>query len=176
MVRLNRLYRLDRRRTAGKRRRGGAVTLELILVLPVWLIGLLAVIEFGALQGNQQQVALASRVGAEEAAQTPNLNLFSASVPANVTAAITHQLASSGISWCGLILEHNVGGATTLTSGSCDCTPPATALPAYGRYVRVSVCVPLTDLVPNLLGSFGLDLSHCKVQQSTTYRYELSTP
>lgn len=168
MARSNRIYRLGRRR--------GAVTLELILVLPIWLMGLLAIIEFGALQGNQQQVALASRVGAEEAAQTPNLAMYTGVVPTNITSAITNQLTSSGISWCKVIVEHNVGGPTTLTSGTCDCDPPTTTLPPTGRYVRVTVCVPITQLVPNLLGSFGLDLSDCFVQHSTTYRYELTIP
>ena len=43
------------------------MTLELILNLPVWIIVLLAVIQFGQLLSNLQQVALASRVGATEA-------------------------------------------------------------------------------------------------------------
>jgi hypothetical protein len=150
------------------------VTLELILTVPIWLIFLWAVVEFGQILSNQQQVALAARVGTEEASQTPGLDL-AAAVPPNVLTAIDQQLASSNISRCKVILEHNVGGSpATLTDGACaPCDPPATALPPNREYVRVTVCVPLTELACNLLGGFGFDISGCIVQHSTTFRYEL---
>jgi Flp pilus assembly protein TadG len=150
------------------------VVLELILMLPVWLIALLAIVEYGQIMANLQQVALASRVGAEEASQTPSLPTSpGAPVPANVLSAIEQQLASSGISGCRVILEHNVGGPVTLTSGTCDqCVPPATPLPLDRQYVRVTVCVPLAELAPNLLALFGFDIADCLAQQSTTFRYE----
>ena len=97
-------------------------------------------------------------------------------VPLNVRTAVDQQLASSGISRCRVTLEHNVGvspGPVTLSSGTCDCDPPATALPPRREYVRVTVCVPLTELTPDLLNMFGVDLSGCIVQHSTTFRYEL---
>ena len=54
-------------------RRPGAVHLELIVSLLVFMIGLLAIVEFGLVTTNLQQVALASRQGAEVAANTANL-------------------------------------------------------------------------------------------------------
>ena len=168
-------------RLAG-RARHGAVTLELILTLPIWLIFLLAVIEFGQILANQQQVALASRVGVEEASQTADLPLRDGRpVPDNVIDAIDQQLASSGISACRVILEHNVvptapSGITTpvtASSGTCRHDPPAAELPPARQYVRVTVAVPLTELTPDLLGVFGLDISEKTLQHTTTFRYEL---
>ncbi len=172
-------------RTAGKSRirsPKGAVTLELILTFPIWLIFLLAIIEFGQILSNQQQVALASRVGAEEASQTAVLPLTGGSpVPASVLGAIDQQLASSGISACRVILEHNVVPSpppvipvpVTLSSGTCHYDPPATELPLVRQYVRVTVCVELAELTPDLLGMFGFDISNRTVQHTTTFRYEL---
>mgnify|MGYP000873921391 CR=1 FL=1 len=95
-------------------RRAGAITLELIIMLPVWLIMLGAIVQFGLLIGNRQQVALASRVGAEEASRT---NLPSGGgVPLNVVHVVEQQLQSSGIDQCKITLEHNV-------------VPPAPAVP-----------------------------------------------
>ena len=155
-------------------RRRGAVTLELILTLPIWLIMLWASVEFGQILSYPQQVALAARVGAEEASQTPGLDV-APGVPANVLTAVTQQLDSSNISWCKVILEHNLNGPLQeFSEGPCDCEPPSTdLLPTNREYVRVTVCVPLTELACNLLGPFGFDISECIVQHSVTFRSEL---
>jgi len=173
------------RRRSSRRLRAGVVTLELILSLPAWLILLAAVVEFGLILVNQQQVALTSRVGAEEASQTLGLPETEGEVPGNVLDAIDQQLASTGISRCKVILEHNVVPAgpsptpvpVTLWSpqpAGCDCGPPSLdLLPEDRLYVRVTVYVPLTELSPNLLKIFGFDISGKFLQQSTTFRYEL---
>ena len=153
-----------------------------ILTFPIWLIFLLAIVEFGQILSNQQQVALASRVGAEEASQTYALPLSDAdAVPANVLRAIDQQLASSGISRCRVVLEHNVVPSTpsaipvpvTLSSGACYYDPPVTALPSARQYVRLTVCVELTEITPNLLALFGFDVAGRTIQHTTTFRYEL---
>ena len=46
------------------------IVLELILALPILIIAFLAVVQFGTFFVRMQQVALASRVGAEAASQT----------------------------------------------------------------------------------------------------------
>ena len=150
------------------------MTLEFLLVLPVLLIVLLATVEFGMFFSNMQQVALASRVGAEAASQTSLPT--SGVVPTSITEPIEHQLASSGIVPCKVILEHNVSAVTTLTwpaVSPCPCDPPSTPLPGVARYVRVTVCVPMTALAPNCLALFGFDLADCYAQSSTAFRYEL---
>lgn len=179
----------SRRREAGTRllryHRGG-VTLELILNLPVWIIFLLAVIQFGQLLSNAQQVALASRIGAEEASETATTTITTAvTVPTNIVEAIEHQLESAGVvdsggaSQCRVILEHNLNGTNERLDSSgatCSCDPPTEPpLPNTvhdARYVRVTVCVPYSLVAPNLLGAGGLDFSSKLVQHTTTFRHE----
>ncbi len=60
---------------------------------------------------------------------------------------------------------------TTVTAGgppNCP-PPPAVALSPNRRYVRVTVCVYSTELTPNLLRNFGVDLS-TRVSDQTTLR------
>jgi hypothetical protein len=154
-------------------------------VLPILLIVLFAAIEFGMFFASMQQVALACRVGAEEASQT---NLSGTAdgdlVPANVSLAVEQQLATSGFVPCAVFLQHNVQVApqtlATPASPACTCLPPADALPlppgAGAKSVRVTVCVPMTELAPNCLALFGFDLTDRCAECTTTFRYELSTP
>jgi Flp pilus assembly protein TadG len=148
--------------------------LELLLSLPIWLIGLLAVIEFGNLFSNLQQVALASRVGAEVAARTPAL-ASGGSIPSTVLTAINDQLAAANITPSEVILEHNAGGtyAKLVDGDSSFAGPSQQTLPAAGTYVRVTVCVPATGLTPNVLQSFGFDAHAWDVGESTTFQYTL---
>ena len=164
-------------RVAGDRR--GSITLELIIMLPAWLIVMGAVVQFGLLIGNRQQVALAARVGAEEASRTVGLNLTEDDdpVPTNVVAKVQQQLQSSGIAQCKVTLEHNLAGSpppVTLTTGECNC--PTLAEPAAwpsGSYVRVTVYVPATELTPNVLKFFGFDISERYIRNAATFRHEL---
>ena len=152
--------------------RRGAVTLELILAFPALLILLLAIVEFGQIISNMQQVALASRVGADVASQIALSTTDGDPVPDEVLDAIEVQLAASGFAGCRVTVEHNVGAVTTLNTGDCDCDPPSAGLPP-GEYVRVTVCVPLSEIAPDLLSPFGFDLTDKTVGQTTTFPYEL---
>jgi len=157
-------------------RRGSAI-LELVLALPVLLIIVLATVEFSLYFVNAQQLALACRVGALEAAQTPSLGSLSA-IPSDVITAIEHQLGSSGIDACRVRLEHNVGGTTELfhpPAAGCDCGPATTlASPPPGEYVRLTVCAPQSELMPNCLKLFGLDVSDPTrvVERTQVFPYE----
>lgn len=159
--------------------RVGSVMVEFLLVMPILLIVLLTVIEFGMFFSNMQQVALACRAGAEVASQSGSLP-NTGPVPTNITDAIRQQLGSSGISYGAVILEHNVNGSTyTLTTPDSlppTCSPPPTDLPPapnYGRLsVRITICVPMTELAPNCLAIFGFTLSGRYAKCSTTFRYE----
>lgn len=152
------------------------MTLELIIALPVWLIVLAATIEFGFFIANLQQLEMASRIGALAASETnplPNAG----SIPGNITGAIDDQLETAGLEQCHVFLEHNVNGpAVTLEDGGpCTCSPPDPVelpFPTEGEYVRVTVCVEMTEMTPNLLKVFGLDLSGRMVSHASTYRHE----
>jgi len=168
------------------RRRSGSVTLEFLLVLPILLIVLLSVIEFGMFFSGMQQVALACQVGAEAASQTDLTTATDPNdIPDNIVDAINHQLVTCGMSPCAIILEHNVPDAETITvmtetytSPPCACAPPtAPAFPkppaVYARRsVRVTVCMPMTELAPNCLAVFGFNLTGCSAHCSTVFRYE----
>ncbi len=155
--------------------RRGSVVLELIVMLPAWLIVMGAIVQFGLLIGNRQQVALAARVGAEEASRTVGLPLTATGdpVPANVVRVVQQQLQSSGINHCKVTLEHNVWGPKVLSTGTCNCTTLNAPLPTYPHYVRVTVYVPATELAPNVLRIFGFDISNRYIRNATTFRYEL---
>jgi Flp pilus assembly protein TadG len=150
------------------------VVLELLLSLPIWLIGLLAVIEFGNLFSNLQQVALASRVGAEVASRTSPLPQ-SGPISPSILSAIDDQLAAANITPSEVILEHNAGGTYVklINGASSFAGPSQQTLPAVGTYVRVTVCVPATQLTPNVLQSFGFDAGTWDVGESTTFQYTL---
>ena len=149
------------------------ITLELLLNLPIWLVMVFAVAEFGSMSAHSQQISLASRVGAEEAAHTPSLPP-EGDVPPNICEAVERQLLSSGLRCSKVIVEHNTGGrAAALVSGKGLGGPPRIPLPSAGAYVRVSVFVRGTDLTPNLLAGIGFDVSKTVTGQSTTFHYQL---
>lgn len=171
--------RLRRAALAGRPRRRGGIIVELVLTLPIFLLLLLAIVQFGLYYVHMQPASLASRVGAEEAAQTANLDSYS-EVPTEVVEIVEKQLATAGITECQVKLEHNVGQSVeTLVSqpGGCACGPDAPlAVAVPGRYVRVTVCVPLTQLMPNCLKLMGYDISGQVTQFTTVRRYEVGTP
>lgn len=149
------------------RRRGALLSVELVLVLPILVMMTIAVVQFGLLFANLQQVALAARVGAAAAAESPNLTgtMDGDPVPLDVREAVTQQLSSSGIDWCRIRLEHDVDGPTEVLvseqNGGCMCGPQMTLPDApYDdeAYVRLTVCVPLTELTPNALTYFGFSI------------------
>ena len=58
-------------------RRRGVAVLEFVLCLPILILPLLAILRYGMYYANLQQVALACRMGAEEASQTTGLDTAS---------------------------------------------------------------------------------------------------
>lgn len=171
------------------RRRSGAATLEMILVLPVLLLVTIGLIEFGVMFANLQQVALASRVGAERASELATLPAFSTGdpVPLEVIEAIEQQLQSSCIDWCHIRLEHNAADpliqeVLESTQGEpCGCEDfvplPADEI-STGRYVRLTLTVPLSEVVPSGLTLFGCRLFSAEqaFHSTTIFRYEIGTP
>lgn len=172
-------------RSPENRHRRGLIVLELVIVLPVILIFLAAAIEFGLIICGIQQVEMASRAGAKIAAEDATLGTAVA-LPAAVKSAVDRVLASGAIgvndgsgNACNILLRHNVPPTTTpLISQSpftCPCNSPTSNLPASPPYyVRVTVCVELSKLTPNLLGTFGFSTANKYVECTTTNPYEPS--
>jgi len=158
------------------RRRGGAV-LELILALPILVIGLMAIVEFGLLRANQQQLEYASRIGARVAADASN-----PTAPATVAAvsdAVKQHLQQANISTAPgdyrITLEYFDGSSTAVNvDGTLNCAAPANFNTPNGDYVRVIVCLDIVEsgMTPNLLKTFGFNLSNKQMQQATTLRHE----
>lgn len=165
-----------------KQPRRAVVTLELILGLPILIIFVFAVIEFGLIFATIDQVAYASRFGAKLASEQAGAFDVDA-----LRTEIDQYLQTAGLQTgaCRAILQHNVTmgmgmrGASPQSSppgmGGCDCTAPTDNLPTTTgtSFVRVTVCVPLKDNVPDLLCGFGFSLEDCVIEQTTTFRYEL---
>jgi hypothetical protein len=167
--------------------RRGVAAFELILVLPVLLLITIGLIEFGLMFANLQQVALASRVGAERASELATLPAMTTGdpVPLEVIEAIEQQLQSSCIDWCHIRLEHNAGGTQEVLESSigtpCGCEEfellPADEIPT-GRYVRLTLTVPLSEVVPAGVTLFGCNLVSPEqaFHSTTVFRYEIGTP
>jgi Flp pilus assembly protein TadG len=171
------------------RSRRGSLTVEMLLVVVVLAIVTVAVVQFGVFFANAEEVAMAARSGALEASQHPGLAATATGepVPTEVISAIEHQLLSSQIQWHMIRLEHNVApapGTVVLESdagGNYVCEPKdeLPGPPFTGtRYVRVTVCVPLQEVIPRALSYFGeqLFVPTKTYEHTVVLRYELGTP
>jgi len=157
------------------RSRRGSISVELLLNIPIWLMLIFGMVEFGSVLTRLQQVALASRVGAEAAARSSALGT-SNEVPAEVVEAVQHQLAGAGIGSAEVILEHNVGGTSArLASSQQSTSRPTAATTGLGTFVRVTVLVRWKELTPRLLERIAPSLSSQVLGQSTTQRYQRSS-
>ena len=171
---------------AGQPGRRGVVIVELLIWLPVLMTALMAVVEFALMQQVNQQVALASRHGAKIASEvtrafavSPNLSDINTG---NLQSRIDIFLANAGLTAsCEVRLEHNAcvnNPSQVDTAMACTCNAtgpgvlPAGEPPQGEAYVRITVCVPLTGNVPNLLSTLGYDFTGLIVRHSTTYRVE----
>lgn len=176
-----RTWRTPSRRGALRRRRSAAVVLETILALPIFVIMLMGLVEFGVLVENLQHVEAASRAAVLVASRTDAATLNLPALPADVLVAVNDELGrmQTGVLARQVCLQSNVtagggvGAAFTRTDGKSATPNPyiavtAPAAPATA-YVRVTVFVDVPDVTPNVLAAFGLDFSSEVVQQTTTY-------
>ena len=163
-----------------RHRRTAVVVLEVIVLFPVIAILLAAVIEFGLLLSGVKHVEASSRAGAKVASELAVGSL--ASGGSTVQTTVDRVLSSGGYSSCQVILEYETGGcgpgSGSSTAGSCTgCAAPSASLAAAaasvpGGLVRVTVCVDADQLTPDLLSSFGFDISSKIITTSTTLPFE----
>lgn len=166
-------------------RRRGATLLEVILVLPIVLIAVLAIVEFGLLFSNSQQLEMAARAGGLASVETSLLS--SGTVPQSVVDVIDESLRASKILGPGETIE-DVGGVRIQHSFGAE--PNSSPLPNYTLtageptdpvmfevptrpYVHITVSLPTTRLAPNVLLQFGIDLQDRVSSQSKLFRHEL---
>jgi uncharacterized membrane protein len=172
---MSRLATPIRPRSHAARRRGVYIW-ELVVVVPLILMLLLGVIEYGFVYINQRHLAMAARTGAKVAAEQAIFDINA------IKDEVDRHLLSAGFASGSteVVLQHNVGSPMTIVVSSLGAPvgpyptgpalPDATLLPE--GCVRVSVVVPFTLLTPDLLAAFGLSLSTQKAQQTTTLAYE----
>ncbi|PQO27528.1 hypothetical protein C5Y96_18530 [Blastopirellula marina] len=169
-----------------KSKRRAVSLLEIIIGLPIVLILLFAVVQFGLLQSNQQTLKQASRAGALVAA---NMEIDGTEVvpDAEIVNAIDQVLIQGGILSSGesiatvgdVQLNYAVYDPTIPDpisdeidlNGGCD--PPPTTYPNY-HYVQVTVCIPATRLAPNAMACFGVDFSGRDAIMTSLFRHERS--
>ena len=169
-------------RKGGTRR--AVVVLELILALPPLLLVVMAIVEFGILFSNEQVVEMASRSGTQVASELTPLPV-SGAVPAQISNAVATELARIGVTRYCIRLEHNANPAappatlatpvvlqTTFGTGPTT-TPavPAVSVTSGVPYVQVTVVVFTTDLTPNLMTNYCLDLTGRVSAQTKLRRY-----
>ena len=168
------------RKDRWKNRRGAIESIELLISLPILLLVTLGVIHFGLLISNLQHLALASRVGAIAASQVTPESFDEEDVPADIQNAVSHQLEINGIDNYEIHLEYNLGDGVeseSMSVGEIECEAPEELDPGPSRnYVRVTVCVRLDELTPNLFPTFGFSIGGATkvARHSTLLRYELN--
>jgi hypothetical protein len=128
-----------------KTRRRGALTIELVMVLPVVLLVLLAIVEISLLLVAGQAVSAAAGVGAREA-----------TMPGATRATVEQAVAHSLQPW---------KFGPRIDEVRID--PPFVSLVAPGKPVTVTVSVDAAAAAPDLLKYIGISLSGHKL--STTY-------
>lgn len=142
-------------------KRTGAVVLEAIICLPILVIAILAIVEMGLLSSNQAVVHAASAAGADVAVSLGCSLPTAGAVPSEIVDGVASVLSCQNITDYCIRVEHTIGPAPpyVLTFG-VGASPPAATPPATRDYVCVSVCVDNSELTPNLLSSFCLDLEN----------------
>jgi hypothetical protein len=179
------------KRISGKQRRhrSAAVVLETILALPVFVIMLMGIVEFGVLVENLQHVEAASRAGVLVASRMAAGDIHAVpgnpgDLPAAILEAVNDELNlmktgtlarqvrlqtninNMGVIPAPLVIATFTGGQTAAPDPYVAVNAPAAPLAAY---VRVTVFVDVPDVTPNVLAAFGLDFTNEVVQQTTTF-------
>jgi len=139
-----------------RHRRGAALALELIMVLPILLMVLLATVEFGILLMASQGVGAAAAHGSRNAALPSSSKM---SVESAVATAL------DGYIWQGteevVIFVDSGAGFVKDVSGTVLSSAPS------GSIVSVTVNVESDEAAPDLLKYFGISLMNKEL--TTTY-------
>lgn len=150
-------------------RRRGVLTLEAVLVLPILILMLLAILQFGILMVVEQTITHAAAVGAREAAKGADVDA--------VTASVEEVLGLHGIqagSAMTVIVEDPLGNDPVVARGELDCDAPASPEVDPGM-VRVSVCVDLSRRpFLNALRTWAIDFTGRQFRVSSLAPREFS--
>ena len=150
--------------------RRGVEILELILALPVLVIALVAVVQFGMVLVVQQAVTAAVTGAAREAGKHSDIAVVRTAVERLLA---PHDIEISNTSGSGtkVMLEDGSLGTSSFGDPTLVCEASGNALAA--NEVRVTLCIDLEAArVPNALASFGFDLFGRRFESSAVVRKE----
>lgn len=160
----------SRRRMATARSRG-AITLELILTLPIVVVLLVATFEYTMLTLLESAVTHAATVGAREAGKCSHVELIAEVVQ---TVVSRHCITISGASGSGtkVVLEDGTEGTSEFGDPALTCDLPTN--PLNPDEVRVTVCIELAATpICDPLAEFGFSLWDCRLQASSLVKKEV---
>jgi len=148
--------------------------LELILVLPIVLLILFSIVQIGITLSNIKYVQLAAFEGAQLASAMSREELSDAT-PA-IKKKVDRILQSAGLGdSCKIVFRQNVPQVSleNQSRGNCDCnTSDTIPLPTKPNgAVRVTVCVRLSQISPNMLSLWGFSPQGKLVQGEATLPY-----
>ncbi len=142
------------------RRRGVALSVELVVALPILFIVLVAIVEFGLLLMSSQGVSAAANIGAREAALT-------SSSYTSVNTAVSNALV--GYNWQGyaetVIFVNGVKDTGVSSPNDLQNAPS-------GAVVSVTVNLPMNQAAPDALSMFGIPLAGHEVTATFVTRKE----
>jgi Flp pilus assembly protein TadG len=164
----------NRRHRGLRRRRSGAVMVEAILSIPVLLIAMLAVIVFGWVALIEHAVNTAAIEGARIGAKLEGTDDEVLEVISEIVGIYELQTSDTNPAGAG---QGNVytridRGSETETYGNSDIAGMPVGPTPSDSQVRVTVCVRITDVVPDLLETFGFSLVGRTIEVSSVANNE----
>ena len=152
-------------------RRCGAITLELILTLPIVVVLMVATVEYGMLMLLVSTVTHSATVGAREAGKCSDVEMVAGAVQ-SIVAVNCIEIVDAPGSDTLVVLEDGVAGTSYF--GDTTMTYDLPANPLNPDEVRVTVIIALSNTpFCDALGSFGFSLPGCQLQASSLVKKEL---
>ena len=145
--------------------------MELILTLPIIVVLLVAIFEYGTLMLLQAAVTHAATVGAREAGKCSDVNLV-ARVVQSVVRGNCITISDAPGSGTKVILEDGTEGMSIFGDPDLDCQLPTN--PLNPDEVRVTVCIDLAATpLCDPLEDFGFSLMGCHLRASSLVKKEV---
>jgi Flp pilus assembly protein TadG len=143
--------KLNRRRpAAGRTRTKGQALVEFALVIPLFILILAGILDFGFMLYTRMTIISSAREGARIAVTSEDKT----TIPAKVTSAV--QAASTGL----VVGSLTITPTCIRTSGTCVFAGSGATLAKAGDSVKVTVSYPYRSFFPLLFGAqFNLSTS-----------------
>ena len=147
----------------------GWIAVEFLAALPVALGMVCAIAEFGILLAKVQYVEMAAFEGASDAAQLDERQSYRAAEIGRVRANRVLREAGLGDA-CAVVVRQQSRGKWRFSTTNRDCRCDSPPLPRHMEIdaVQCTVCVPMSQLTPDLLALIGFSTRDRIVSASHT--------